>query len=232
MANLKLSVKLFSVITFCVVAFVVFGVVSWTTINTIKINGPWYHKIVQGKDLIADILPPPEYIIEAYLLTLHMLEERDSAKLNQLQEKLKAVQEDYHQRHKFWVDNLPAGQMREEMINTSYRPSIKFFETLNKVVIPAILHNDHEKARQITNNLLNPLYEEHRKSIDKIVKMAETDLQGNEEAVKNLLSNRILILAILGFIILSLMVFCGFYLNITITRPIKRIIANLTDGAD
>jgi methyl-accepting chemotaxis protein len=232
MANIKLSVKLFSVITFCVFAFVVFGVVSWTTINTTKINGPWYHKIVQGKDLIADILPPPEYIIEAYLLTFQMMEERDPVKLSQLEKKLKAVQEDYNKRHEYWVDNLPDGQIKEELVNTSYRPAKKFFETLNSIVIPAILHNNHEKARQATNNLLNPLYEEHRKSIDKIVEMADNNLQGDEKAVKDLLSNRILILVVLGLVILSLMVFCGFYLNITITRPIKRIIANLTDGAD
>jgi methyl-accepting chemotaxis protein len=232
MANLKLSVKLFSVLIFCIIAFLVFGVVSWTTINTTKINGPWYHKIVQGKDLIADILPPPEYIIEAYLLTFQMIDEKDPAKLNRLEQKLKSVQKDYHERHEYWVKNLPEGPIKEEMVKTSYRPAIKFFATLNSVVIPAILHNDHEKARQATINLLNPLYEEHRESIDKIVEMAQKDLEGDEETVKNILSNRILILTILGLVILSLMIFCGFYLNITITKPIKRIIANLTDGAD
>jgi hypothetical protein len=40
----------------------------------VKANGPIYVKIAQGKDLIADILPPPEYIIESYLNCLQMVE--------------------------------------------------------------------------------------------------------------------------------------------------------------
>jgi hypothetical protein len=36
-------------------------------LDRVKINGPLYQQIVSGKDLIADILPPPEYIIETYL---------------------------------------------------------------------------------------------------------------------------------------------------------------------
>jgi methyl-accepting chemotaxis protein len=32
------------------------------------VNGPVYQEIVYGKDLIADILPPPLYIVESYML--------------------------------------------------------------------------------------------------------------------------------------------------------------------
>jgi methyl-accepting chemotaxis protein len=32
------------------------------------VNGPVYQEIVNGKDLIADILPPPLYIVESYML--------------------------------------------------------------------------------------------------------------------------------------------------------------------
>lgn len=44
--------------------------ITWTsvsTIGTLKVGGPIYTQIVLGKDLIADILPPPEYLIESYL---------------------------------------------------------------------------------------------------------------------------------------------------------------------
>jgi methyl-accepting chemotaxis protein len=41
--------------------------VSAVSINTVRVGGGDYDKIVQVKDLVADILPPPLYIIEAYL---------------------------------------------------------------------------------------------------------------------------------------------------------------------
>ena len=232
MVKLRLSVKLFSAIAFCIIGFVVFGVVSWTTINTTKINGAWYDKIVQGKDLIADILPPPEYIIEAYLLTYQMIDEKDQARVNELVEKLKSVQKDYAQRHEYWVKNLPEGPLKEELVKVSYQPAQKFFEALNSVVIPAVLGKDTAKARQAVIDTMNPLYEAHRKSIDKIVKMANEGLEKDEETVRQILSSRALLLALLGFAIFALMISTGFYLNSAITRPIKRAIASLTEGAD
>lgn len=232
MTKLKLSVKLFSVITFCVIAFVAFGVLSWTTINTTKINGPWYQEIVQGKDLIADILPPPEYIIEAYLLTYQVVNEKDPARVKELEEKLRAVRQDYEKRHKFWDGCLSSGPMKEELLKTSYHPAVKFFDTLDKEVLPAILRNDHGRAQQVVREVLGPLYEEHRKSIDKVVKMADEDLQKDEKKVREIISNRTILLTVLGLVILAILLFSGFYLNMSIARPIKRIIISLSEGAD
>ena len=44
--------------------FLLFG--AWTshTISETKVGGPNYLRIVLYKDLVADILPPPNYIIE------------------------------------------------------------------------------------------------------------------------------------------------------------------------
>src|SRR5258708_20390370 len=36
-------------------------------LSQLKVGGPLYNKIKLGNDLVADILPPPEYVIEAYL---------------------------------------------------------------------------------------------------------------------------------------------------------------------
>ena len=40
--------------------FGLFGAVGFYTLDRLKVNGPVYHSIVLDKDLIADILPPPE----------------------------------------------------------------------------------------------------------------------------------------------------------------------------
>ena len=39
--------------------FAVYGAWSFKVLNEIQVNGPIYQRIVQSKDLIADILPPP-----------------------------------------------------------------------------------------------------------------------------------------------------------------------------
>ncbi len=45
---------------------------------TLKVNGPIYNEFMRGKDLIAHILPPPEYIIESYLTAFDLRENMDN----------------------------------------------------------------------------------------------------------------------------------------------------------
>ena len=68
--QMKLSGKLASVIGVMILGMIVFSGFGWWVMNRVKINGPLYQQLVNGKDLIADILPPPEYIIETYLVSL------------------------------------------------------------------------------------------------------------------------------------------------------------------
>ena len=49
------------------------------TLQTLKVNGPIYKEIVDGKDLIADILPPPLYLIESYALANEVFTPSDAA---------------------------------------------------------------------------------------------------------------------------------------------------------
>jgi len=47
--------------------------------KALVINGSYYKKLVQQKDLIADILPPPAYIIESYLTVLRLVDSAETA---------------------------------------------------------------------------------------------------------------------------------------------------------
>src|ERR1017187_10342229 len=69
--------------------YIIYGVWSFKTLNELKVNGPIYQRIVQGKDLISDILPPPEYILESYLVALQLYVADDRAEQDRLIERLK-----------------------------------------------------------------------------------------------------------------------------------------------
>ena len=47
--------------------FVLFGIIATVTLNELKIAGPRYQKISLGKDLIADVVPPPQFLVESFL---------------------------------------------------------------------------------------------------------------------------------------------------------------------
>ena len=102
---------------------------AWLAFNTAKVNGPMYGEIVQGKDLVADILPPPEYILETYLNVHLLLAEKDAAQQSLLVDKLKALRDDFNDRFQHWQTNLPAGKMRQCLVNEVAPPAKEFYES-------------------------------------------------------------------------------------------------------
>jgi len=70
MKSLKLSTKLSLLVLVSVLGLVLFGLAFQSTFNTLAIRSPLYDRIIDGKDLIADILPLPVYIIESYVTVL------------------------------------------------------------------------------------------------------------------------------------------------------------------
>jgi methyl-accepting chemotaxis protein len=134
----KLRTKVLGLIVIMILGSAFFAVVSLNTLDTVKVNGPLYKQIVDSKDLIADILPPPEYLIESYLVVLQMLEEQDEGKLNALVQKSAKLREEYETRHQFWDKTLGPGPLRDTMIVRSYEPAKQFLDLRDREFIPAI----------------------------------------------------------------------------------------------
>src|SRR5438105_12300911 len=103
--DVKISTKMFMIVGFSIAVFAAFALYAYSTLETVKVNGPFYQRIVQGKDVVADILPPPEYIIEANLVVYQIadaLETGDRGAIDGLIQKGKTLREDYETRHAFW----------------------------------------------------------------------------------------------------------------------------------
>src|SRR3954471_19158535 len=128
MDRLSLTAKLGTLIAVALAGLLLLGLVSYRTLQEVKVNGPVYARIVQAKDVVADILPPPEYILEAYMVSLQMLHETDPSVLRKLADRGGALAKDYDDRHRFWTGDLSPGAIRDKLLNASYEPALAFFE--------------------------------------------------------------------------------------------------------
>jgi len=95
--NIKTGLTIFGIVFAIGFAAVVYA--SHLALTTLKVGGPVYGQISLGKDLIADILPPPEYILESYLEATLALNDR--AGLAQHKARLTQLHNDYDQRRLF-----------------------------------------------------------------------------------------------------------------------------------
>jgi len=178
----------FLILIGCFVAgFAAYGGWSFKVLKEIQVNGPIYQRIVQSKDLIADILPPPEYIIESYLVCLQManLDQGDGAAAARraLTQRLRALKQDYDTRHTYWLGQVLPGQMGPLMLEQAHAPALAFYAAAFDSFIPALDKNDRDGAAASLARL-SSLYETHRKVIDQVVQLATRQSELDEAAAR------------------------------------------------
>jgi len=225
--NLQIRTQLFLLGGIMIAGLVFFGVMSIYTIEEIKVNGPVYTRIVQGKDLIADILPPPEYILESYLTVMQIADESDQDKQKVWMEKLKSLRKEYDERHEFWQKDLSEGPLKEILLKKSYEPAKAFYEKVEKEFLPAILSRDAEKTKMVKAELTKT-YETHRHAIDELIKIAN-ERNKSDEAFASATNRRRITLLIA---IVCLTVVSGVVAALFITRNITKPLIEATTASE
>jgi methyl-accepting chemotaxis protein len=211
-----------------IVGFVAFGWLAKSTLDTVKIHGPIYTDIVQKKDLIADILPPPEYIIEAYLVTFEAAGEADVSRVKDDYARYQKLKADYETRHQYWAKSLADGPLKDMLVTTSYQGATQFFDIADKQLWPAALSGNKAKAQALANGALRDAYDKHRAAIDEVVTLATDDATAAEKSAdSNILQSYIYLFAIGVAIIIAVGV-----LSLVISRSITQPLAEAIDVAN
>jgi len=191
--------KLFLLIASFFVCFILFGAYAYNSLNIVKVNGNIYKSIIQGKDIIADILPPPEYIIESYLTALQLLDETNGPEdLKKLIERGKILRSEYEERHSFWEKELFPSQIKDILTKESYLPAMEFFNVRDNEFIPAIMNSDFQKGKELCFGSLKEKYFAHRIKIDEVVKLAAERNKSDEIKAAEIIKKRTITLIALG----------------------------------
>jgi methyl-accepting chemotaxis protein len=201
---------------------------SRASLDALRIGSPLYGQIVLGKDLIADILPPPEYIIESYLeSTLAMNDPSSAARRAERVAKLKS---EYDARHEFWLTAGFDRALQARLTTDAHEPAVKFFEQFETSFMPALSQGDLESARAAYAGL-SESYALHRQVIDEIVARA-TARNASLEAEAAATSEYYAWLMFLGALIVALFSLAGLSLiSIKVVKPLVDMTAAMTDLA-
>lgn len=142
---------------------------SGLAIETLRIGSPMYERIVSSKDLIADILPPPLYVIEAFQEVTRLKDAPED--FTRRVEKLQALRSQYLQRHAHWVDSDMEAEIRRRLTIDSDREARRFWTEIENGFLPAVRNRDRARARQSFERI-SAVYDAHRKIVDEVVELA------------------------------------------------------------
>jgi methyl-accepting chemotaxis protein len=138
-------------------------------LRELKIGGPLYSDIKLGNDLIADILPPPAYVLEAYLEATLAMHEPDQ--LTAHGERLVQLRKDYEDRKTFWSGSNLSPDLKTALVAKSDAEVQKFWKLVSDQLLPALKGKDGAAAERAYAQLKDT-YAVHRGVIDGIVEGA------------------------------------------------------------
>ncbi len=215
-ANAKVKIKLFYILTISIIALLSILGISQYLINGVKIGSKNYQEIVNSKDLLADILPPPGYIIETRLTSYELLHAKTNEQKTELIQKLVQLEKDLNARNEYWKNNLTNEELSKQF-ELAYKSAINYFKVLNSQFIQAVKNNEINKATQILEGELENLYSEHRKYVDILVTSSTAESKLIEEKSASQLNSgqSFYYLCAVIFIIITILISLWIIKNIT-----------------
>ncbi|MBK7714346.1 MAG: HAMP domain-containing protein [Gemmatimonadetes bacterium] len=169
---------------------------SRVTLAHLAVGGPLYGEIAQSKDLVADITPPPLYIIESYLVAHEIARKSSEAEVDVLANKAAALHAEFETRHQYWAASLPDDSLKRALITDTYEPALRFFDAFDRDFLPAVRRGDRARAAAVLDQQLTPIYDWHRAVVDQVLAAARARSAARElEAAAEVRQHSAIVLA-------------------------------------
>ncbi|MEO5331096.1 MAG: methyl-accepting chemotaxis protein [Magnetococcus sp. YQC-5] len=189
MKDLKLGVKLGLGFGLVLLLLVLVSWASWNTIDTYKVNGPVYQHIVQGKDLLADILPPPLFILEPWAAVQEMNDATSKEEVDKAAKDLAKLKKDYDERHEYWLKERLEPELAS-LMEKAHKPVVTFFAMAQGEYLKLVQSGDRDKMMASMKEMEN-LYNSHRQAVNDVVTSATRRSETAEKEAKEKIASAI-----------------------------------------
>jgi len=214
----SLKARFFMILAGLFIGFIAFALITTVAMNRLRVGGPVFERIELANVLIADVLPPPAYIIESHLVANQLLRGSPSSR-DALKARFERLQKEYGERMDYW-GNAPLGDaMRAKLTTEAYEPAKQYYELAHKEFFPALQGGDTAAAENALARM-NSLYEAHRGHIDSVVKLANEFGQAQRDYADERLGSTIVQLSLVFVASLAL----GLVLTVAVMRSFARLL--------
>ena len=208
-----------------------FGVVALLLIadmilDRVMIGGALYDDVVQKRDLVADILPPPHYIVDPFLLCHRILDAKMPATRNEMIDALDQAEQGFVKRQAYWQQALSDGELKSDMQRVAV-PALEFFAIVKDKFLPAIRSGGAQdpEARRIVDDELAPVFERHKNAVDNALRRAHEQIATSESEASDAVATGRLTAAIVVLVVVVLILLGG----VLLLRPTSRRLALLNE---
>jgi methyl-accepting chemotaxis protein len=148
--------------------------VNGVALGELRVGGPVYDDLKRDMDLLADVLPPPEYVIEPYLEATLAVNDFDHAQVHRA--RIDALRKAYEDRKSYWktqpIDTRAA-------LDDATAKADLFWQEMDASFLPALARGDKDGALR-SYVVLSSTYAEHRAAVDRLVEAGNKSLADSQ----------------------------------------------------
>ena len=150
--------------------FLTLAWMNWNVVDRVRVNGPVYQKMVMGKDLLADSLPPPSYLLQAYhtVVQLALAGANEPKELERLLESYEKSKKEFESRHQYWLEHLSEPLLKEKEL-AEYQSGKELLESVDQSLFPLLKSGKNEAILNCLNSTITPKYRKHLECVNELV---------------------------------------------------------------
>ncbi|MEI6640571.1 MAG: HAMP domain-containing methyl-accepting chemotaxis protein [Novosphingobium sp.] len=174
-------------------------------VYSIRAGGPITQQTALQSELLADVLPPPAFVVEPYLNA--SLVAHDPTRAGPYLSELKDERAEFEARKAYWKAAPVPEQLRQPLRDT-IAAADKFWQVMDSNFLPAVASGNQPAMSEAFTMQLAPIYRVQREQVRSIVALsrtysAETERENASLTTLALSGLGVLALALLGLILAS-----------------------------
>ncbi len=182
----------------------------------IRLEGPIDRVDSLQDELLADILPPPAFVVEPFLLTTLMLEEPSARWTHG---RLKELEAEAIARRAYWKTAPLPDEVRPQTDRTIGEAEA-FWKAVNEEFLPAINAGDVARARAIHRATLEPLYLSQHEDVLKLVNQSNAFRESHAAHTDRMMTVSLVVLGLLVAAVTGVVAMAATLISRRVVKPL------------
>lgn len=140
-------------------------------VYAIRADGPMTQDSALQAEILADVLPPPAFVVEPYLNASLIL--RDPERAGPYLSELKDERAEFEERKTYWKTAPVPGQLRQPL-NDTIAAADKFWQVMEGKFLPAVSSGNRAAMEEAFSMDIAPIYRVQREQVRSIVALSRT----------------------------------------------------------
>ncbi len=227
LSKLRITWKLRLLIGVAILALGVFALVAFSTLKTVQINGALYEQIMVDQDMISDTVAPEVSLLPTRLKVYVAIFEANPEKRIELANGLMQVRADFEKAYAADLKEAPEGKIRS-LLEKVHESALQYFDVLEQEMVPALRKGDM-KTVDLVRKKIAPIGARNLADIDELDKAITEETQADEATATSTIRSRTWIMICMSIGAVAFIIFAGYVIGQSITKPLGNITAMLKD---